>query len=195
MPSVSFWAVVAAAAALPGFVALTYRTPSESMRPTLAAGDVALVPGLFHRAPRRGDVVVFRHEAYGRQLIYVKRVVGLPGDRVRYDAGALVINDRPVPRIERPAPDGLPEDLRKARAFDETLDDATHRILELADDSTLDQTDDLVAEPGRYVLLGDNRDNSADSRTSDVGTVAEADILGRVCLVYRPPFGFAYICS
>jgi signal peptidase I len=164
-------------------VAEPYSVPSGSMVPTLLVGDeligakfaygygkysspIGLMPDfagrLFYRAPERGDVVVFRLPR-DPSLTYVKRVIGLPGDRVQMRQGRLYINDALVPRrqIGSSADDSL---------YIETLPGGReHEIVEISDTQSHDDTPIFVVPAGHYFMMGDNRDNSLDSR------IAEAD--------------------
>jgi signal peptidase I len=196
------WTLALAAAAALGFRAVAiepFRIPSESMLPTLRPGDHLFVnklaygarlpfgarrlPGL--RAPRRGEVVVFRAapealrgEALASRWL-VKRIVGLPGDRVRGRDGALWLN---AARVESwPTGeiwlDGAGTPLAGGR---ESLDGREHAVLD--DPGRVPAPFELVVPAGHYFVLGDNRDHSSDSRR--FGTVAFADLVGPVAFVY-----------
>lgn len=168
-----------------------YTVPSGSMEPTLLVGDNIMVDkkaygiGAQHvswagagidgrllagRGPTRGEIAVFRKPRTG--LVMVKRVVGLPGDRVMLSGGRLFVNGVPA---EREAGEG--------GAFVETLPGgAVHLVAETAGDAgPADDTPEFVVPDGHYFMLGDNRDNSLDSRFMDqVGFVPAANLLGRV---------------
>ena len=155
-------AVLAVAAAL-GLCARqlgvgTVRVAGASMRETLCGGDVALVTRFDYRggkAPGRGDVVECRFP--GRSDTYIKRVIGLPGDEIRFDDEGLTLNGQ---RVREPY--------------------------------TSSATDDYSARLGadEYVLLGDNRAQSYDSRMADMGPVGRDGFLGRVRWVLWPPARF-----
>jgi signal peptidase I len=159
-------------------VAEPYSVPSGSMVPTLLVGDeligakfaygygkysspIGLMPDfagrLFDKTPERGDVVVFRLPRDPSQT-YVKRLIGLPGDRIQMRQGRLYINDAVVRRrtIGRYGDDLL---------FIETLPDGReHEIVEISDTERHDDTPVFAVPAGHYFMMGDNRDNSLDSR-------------------------------
>ncbi|MEX0971168.1 MAG: signal peptidase I [Paracoccaceae bacterium] len=151
--------------------------------------------------PDRGDVVVFRHPQNGAD--FVKRLIGMPGDRVRMDSGVLYINDiaaEQVPDgvfVEEYGPQG-PEGNRPICAnglqgeggicekerFIETLPGGvSHIILNAVNNSSLDTTAEFLVPEGHYFFMGDNRDNSTDSRVAaaarGVGFVPYENIVGR----------------
>ena len=188
------------------FLFAPYWIPSGSMVPTLLVGDYLIVdkfaygfsryslpfaPPLFAgrvlgHAPKRGDVVVFMSPS-GSGEVLVKRLIGLPGDTVQVADGQLLINGQTVPRAAAGAyvddSDGGPV---VAERFAETLPGGkVHSILKVTDDGFANNTPVYTVPPGDYFMLGDNRDNSEDSRFLDgpVGFVPAADLLGPAVLV------------
>ncbi len=192
-------------------IALTVRTlafepftiPSGSMRPTLLVGDylfvskfsygysyhtltfgVPLFSGrLLGDEPQRGDVVVFRNPR-DTSTDFIKRVIGLPGDRIQMIGGVLHINDRPVERrrIEDFEITNRFGDPVAVPQYIETLPGGVeHRILEVRGDTGFADNTDVYAVPqGHYFMMGDNRDDSTDSRVlSAVGYVPIENIVGR----------------
>ncbi|GGF69480.1 signal peptidase I [Mameliella alba] len=178
-----------------------YIIPTGSMSPTLQPGDYALATRSL-TAPERGAVVVFRHPVSGQD--FLKRVIGLPGDRVQMRDGQVMLNGTPVPQA--PAPDwsepnrptaigtrprcltptapGAPCIKQAAR---ETLPGgATYTVLNIGTQRTDDTVEFRIPE-GHLFVLGDNRDNSLDSRITQglggVGLVPLAHVAGRVRLV------------
>lgn len=179
-----------------------FNIPSGSMIPTLLVGDYLFVskfsygyshmslpfgPPLFDgrifgSQPERGDVVVFKLPR-DPSVDYIKRVIGLPGDRIQMREGRLYINGQLVPRepVGEEVVDG-----RLMRAYVETLPNGvSHRILEVADTLPLDTTPVYEVPEGHYFMMGDNRDNSSDSRRlDDVGYVPEVNLVGRAEVIW-----------
>jgi signal peptidase I len=159
--------------------------PSGSMKPTLYDGDHVLgFPSAKAKPPARGDVVVFRLTS-DPAMEYVKRVVGLPGERVQMVNGVLHLDGRPVPRerLGRFAEAGA-----GAQTFvrwRETLPNGvSYETINLAAPGFLANTEVFTLPAGQYFVLGDNRDNSADSRLTKVGFVPAGNVIGRAALVY-----------
>jgi signal peptidase I len=189
-----------------GAIAEPFYVPSGSMEPTLQIGDAILATKfaygyssaslpiqinlpetgrVFGETPKRGDVVVFRWPG-DRSQAWVKRVVGLPGDRIQMRQGQLFINDHAASL----KPDGIGEAEdddgggQTAYRYIETLPNGvSHAIFKLRDNGRLDNTTEVTVPPGRLFVMGDNRDNSADSRVSvrdgGVGLLPIDDLVGR----------------
>ncbi len=193
-----------------------FNIPSASMVPTLLVGDylfvskfsygysryslpfgLPLIPGrLFFTPPKRGDVVVFKLPA-NPSIDYIKRVIGLPGDRIQMKSGILNINDAPVTREPSENCDVPPEEARGAvyQRYWETLPGGVrHCILEMSDNASLDNTGVFVVPPDHYFMMGDNRDNSADSRdpNSGVGYVPAINLVGRAEFIFFSTNGYAH---
>lgn len=162
-----------------------------SMMPALLVGDwlMADMTAYDGRDPQRGDLVILTSPADGTTE-YIKRIVGLPGDRVQMIGGVLNINGAPV-ATERLAnyvgrdPWGEPLD---APRFRETLPNgAAYETLDTEAGFFLDDTDDHLVPAGHYFAMGDNRDNSADSRLAPgqggLGDVPRDSIIGKVTVV------------
>jgi signal peptidase I len=188
-------------------IAEPFYVPSGSMEPTLQIGDELLatkypygyssasLPGflvlpntqrLFGALPKRGDVVVFRWPG-DRSQVWVKRVIGLPGDRIALQDGRVYINGKAVGLT----PDGKGlverEDGSRVEAarYIETLPDGRkHRIFKLIPLEPLDDMAEITVPAGKLFVMGDNRDNSADSRvplrSGGVGLLPVSDLVGRV---------------
>jgi signal peptidase I len=160
-----------------------FDSPSTSMAPTINLRDYFLVSLRAYAAkgPERGDVIVF-HTSGGD---FVKRVAGIPGDHVRMVHGQLVLNGKPVLRRRvEDFVDGSAAGSAPVRQYEETLPSGRrYRTIDIVDQGPADDTDDTVVPPDGYFVLGDNRDNSDDSRL-DVGFVHHADLVGRVAVKF-----------
>jgi signal peptidase I len=190
-------------------LAQPFIVPSGSMEPTLLVGDeiaankfaygyskfsspVGLMPDFTGRvlghAPERGDIAVFRLPRDPSQT-YVKRVIGLPGDRIQMIQGQLYINGTVVPRRAIGRAKGEAEGRPwAATKYVETLPNGrTHEILKVSDQAPLNSTREFVVPADHYFMMGDNRDNSLDSRVSasegGVGFVPAENLVGRAQLV------------
>jgi signal peptidase I len=181
-----------------------YSIPSGSMMGTLLIGDylfiskysygyshysLPLSPPLFSgrifgTEPQRGDVVVFRLPK-DDSTDYIKRVIGLPGDRIQMIDGLLHINGVPVKR-ER-VEDFIDDDnggVGRVRRWRETLPNGvSYETLDLEDHGVLDDTPEYVVPPAHYFMMGDNRDNSADSRSA-VGYVPFENLVGKAQIIF-----------
>ncbi len=160
---------------------------------------VELPKGRFPAAPppRRGDVVVFKLPRDGA-TDYVKRLIGLPGDEIQIRGGRLSINGKLVPRAMLGAYDVGGDDLERdhpyfrrmfrmeGRLYRETLPEGRpHPILEMTDQGRLDDTRVYTVPEGHYFMLGDNRDNSQDSRVQNrVGLVPREYVVGRAEIIF-----------
>jgi signal peptidase I len=184
-----------------------FSIPSGSMKATLLVGDYLFVsqysygwshyslpfsPPLFSgrifgSEPKRGDVVVFRLPR-DASIDYIKRVIGLPGDRVQMIHGLLHINGVPVKR-ERVGNFADDETGRSVRRWRETLPNGvSYETLDLDDNGYLDNTQEYVVPPGHFFMMGDNRDNSLDSRVEParggVGYVPFENLIGKAQIVF-----------
>ncbi len=179
-----------------------FNIPSGSMKPTLLVGDylfvskfsygysryslpfsVPLIKGrIFFTEPERGDVVVFKLPR-DNKTDYIKRIVGLPGDRIQMIKGILHINGKPVKR--EPVDDFIEQyfetDFQRTPQYRETLPGGMgHNILEQTDSGRLDNTQVYIVPEGHYFGMGDNRDSSQDSRVlPSVGFIPAENLIGR----------------
>jgi len=131
--------------------------------------------------PDRGDVVVFR-KPREEDVDYIKRLVGLPGDRIQVVDGVLSINGKPVEREK--VEDFVAEDGTPVPRFRETLPNGvSYMTLDLSPNSAGDNTREFVVPEGHYFMMGDNRDNSLDSRF-DVGYVPFENLVGKAQVIF-----------
>jgi signal peptidase I len=183
-----------------------FNIPSGSMIPTLLVGDYLFVskysygysrfsfpfsPDLFSgrvfgSLPKRGDVVVFKLPR-DNSTDYIKRIVGLPGDTIQMKNGHLFINGQEIPR--QPAGTYVAEGDGPSMVLErylETFSDGNkHYILKASDDGPLDNTQEYHVPPGYVFAMGDNRDNSLDSRVLNaVGFIPVENLVGRAEFIF-----------
>jgi len=190
--SKSFFPVLLIVFLLRGFVVEPFRIPSGSMLPSLYIGDFILVNKFAYgirvpvinkkifdtSEPERGDVVVFRYPR-DPSLDYIKRIIGLPGDHIAYYNKVLYVNGKPVPREFVGQYKGPGQTF--ANEYIENLDGVKHAILLLPARPNNLQGEYIVPE-GMYFAMGDNRDNSNDSRVW--GPVPEENLLGKAFMIW-----------
>ena len=162
----------------------SYNVPSSAMADTLIVGDVFLANTYAYvgKLPQRGDVAVFEVD----RTIYVKRVIGLPGDKIQLIGGVLYINGKAVKRV----PDGLYitkdalGDETKMQRYRETLPEGvSHDTLQLDPNGFGKDTPVYEVPSDHLFMMGDNRDNSVDSRHKQIGYVAREQFVGRATLL------------
>jgi signal peptidase I len=207
----SFFPVIALVFVLRSFLFEPFKIPSSSMVPTLLVGDLILVnkfdygirlPVINKKVvevgnPQRGDVMVFKYPKDMSQD-YIKRVIGVPGDKITYENKRLTVNGQPVEYV--PMDDYL-DDERPVyhKQFLEKLTNAPHRILNMDGARTINRSAveefphhenctysydgfTCIVPEGNYFMMGDNRDNSADSRYW--GFVPDKNIVGKAVFVW-----------
>ncbi len=189
----SFFPVLGLVLIVRSFIFEPFRIPSDSMMPTLLAGDFIFVSKFSYDLrmpvfgtklletgdPLRGDVVVFKLPSDPR-VNYIKRLVGLPGDHV------VVVNDQVFINGEQVKTEmgGFYNEhgYINAQLAEETLGEVRHQVMYLQ--GSFPKDFDAVVPPGHYYFMGDNRDNSQDSRFPQVGFVPEANLVGRAKLIW-----------
>ncbi len=189
------------------FLFQPFNIPSGSMKATLLVGDYLFVskysygysrfslplsPPLFSGripdglTPQRGDVVVFRLPK-DTSTDYIKRVIGLPGDKIQVIEGLVYINGTPIKRERAPDFIETEEGTKEApvKRWKETLPNGvSYYTLDLVDNGFADNTQVYTVPPGDYFMMGDNRDNSTDSRFSQVGFVPFENIVGKAQIIF-----------
>lgn len=193
-----------------------YSIPSESMAPSLEVGDRVLVSKfaygysryslpyglaqlapsgaqrMFEHLPARGDVVVFMHPQ--EHKVMIKRLIGLPGDIIEVRAGALYVNGEAA-ELSEPTPlvrDAFEHGLESAIAYDETLPrGVTYPIHHFRQHNALAEFGPYQVPEGSFFAMGDNRDNSLDSRWIGMGPVPLENLIGRAETVLYAPRGCA----
>ena len=190
-----------------------FNIPSGSMIPTLLVGDylfvskfsygysryslpfgLPLISGrILFQPPKRGDIVVFKLPT-DNSTDYIKRVIGLPGDRIQVREGELYVNGTLVPR--KPIQDYLYHEdgaIIPLHQYIETLPNGvSHRIIKITDNGPMNNTEIYTVPPHEYFMMGDNRDNSEDSRVlSAVGYVPEINLIGKAKFLFFSTNGSA----
>lgn len=191
----SFFPIILVVLVLRSFLIEPFRIPSASMMPTLLIGDFILVNKYCYGLrlplvgtkivdvgePQRGEVVVFRFPQ-DPSVDYIKRVVGLPGDRIAYFNDRVYINGEAVLQQPQGVYAGVGAGLMMSGASvrDEQLGEVNHEILVV--NSRRSGEGEFVVPEGEYFVMGDNRDNSNDSRFW--GTVPEENLVGRAIMIW-----------
>ncbi len=205
------WAAVIALG-IRSFIAEPFHIPSGSMIPSLLVGDylfvskysygfsryslpfgLPLIPGrIFYTEPERGDVAVFKLPS-DNKTDYIKRIIGLPGDTIQVVNGILHINGTAVKRT----PKGKHTEKTfygdiTYTVYDEELPNGVvHEIMEETDDQPQDNTISFAVPEDHFFVMGDNRDNSKDSRWGDIGFVPKQNLLGKAQFIFYSNNGYA----
>jgi len=216
---------LAKAMAMAAVIALTIRTflfepfniPSGSLLPTLLVGDYLFVEKysygyskysfpmdvlnfdgrIWGSDPQRGDIAVFRQPKHP-SIDYIKRIVGLPGDKIQVKGGILNINGTPV-RREYLGAENYRDDaiFNVYQRYVETLPNGVkHYIYEISDDQRFDNTPVYTVPQGYFFAMGDNRDSSLDSRAQDeVGFIPAENLVGRAWFIFFSTEGTGTMCD
>jgi signal peptidase I len=162
------------------FVAQAYNIPSGSMKPTLLVGDFILVNKLVYRfsEPQRGDIVVFKYPI-DPNIDFIKRIIALPGEEVEVRNNQVFINGKPLIEVGRGEENGV----RKV-IYEEILPEGKKHKVQFYEDFPFSKRDfgPVVVPPNHYFVMGDNRDNSEDSRYW--GFVPRENIVGKAFVIY-----------
>jgi signal peptidase I len=191
----SFFPVVLIVLLLRSFLAEPFRIPSASMMPTLLIGDFILVNKFTYgiklpvintkiiemSKPARGDIVVFRYPK-DPSVDYIKRVIGLPGDKITYDDKKLTVNGQAVSYKSLGFYQGIGQgvDMTGAEQLLENLTGVEHNILIRHGVSSAEGS--YIVPEGQYFVMGDNRDNSNDGRYW--GFVPEENLVGKAFFIW-----------
>ena len=202
----SIFLAVLIALIIRSFFAEPYNIPSGSMKPNLLVGDfifvskwsygfskhslpfsIPLIPGkIFSKLPERGEVVVFKTPEDNR-TDYIKRVIGLPGDRIQIIDGKIIINDNLI--LRKKLKDFIDTDknssIKRIRKYKEYFFNKEIEVLDITDQGIVDNTNLYIVPEGHFFVMGDNRDNSQDSRfTNIVGYIPIENLIGKAQFIF-----------
>ena len=187
------------------FIIEPFKIPSGSMKPNLLVGDFLFVSKwdygysrysfpfglapikdkLFEKSPKRGDIIVFKLPGQ-ENINYVKRLIGLPGETIKVENGKVLVkskNSNSFKQISQKN-DGIFIDTQHQKQIQQLIED-NYKILNITDNGPLDFTPEYFIPEDKYFFLGDNRDNSSDSRImSGVGFVPKVNIIGKVWFIW-----------
>jgi signal peptidase I len=193
----SFFPIILVVLLVRSFVVEPFRIPSGSMMPTLLIGDFILVnkfsygirlPVLNAKivdigSPQRGDIAVFRYPE-NPKIDFIKRIVGVPGDRIAYRNKVLYINGKIVPQkyLDSYVGSGSGGVMTGSRRLSENLNGVEHDILTMPGRNVFGGDFNAVVPDGHYFAMGDNRDNSRDSRAW--GFLPEENLVGKAFMIW-----------
>lgn len=200
LQSKAFFPILLIVLLLRSFVVEPYRIPSGSMMPSLIKGDFILVNKFSYGLrlpvtkmkfwnnvlPQRGDIMVFRYPQ-DPKVAFIKRVVGVPGDRIMYRNKKLFVNDQEILRVFQSyfSDHGNGAHMNGSRVFEETLSEHPHLMMLTGQeelDRTSQKTFNYTVPEHSYFVLGDNRDRSLDSRFW--GIVPEENLIGKAFFIW-----------
>ena len=187
------------------FIAEPFNIPSGSMKPNLLVGDfifvskwsygyskhslpfsIPIIPSkIFENMPKRGDIVVFKTPQDNR-TDYIKRVIGLPGDKIIIKEGTIIINDKMI--LRKKMKDFIDNDnnvnFKRVRKYKEYFYNLEIEILDMFDQGISDDTELFIVPNEHFFVMGDNRDNSQDSRFSSVGFIPIENLVGKAQFIF-----------
>ena len=199
-----FWALLIAGI-IRTFAIEPFKIPSGSMKPNLLVGDFLFVSKwnygysrysfpfglapfsgkIFEKNPERGDIIVFKLPGQ-ENINYVKRLLGLPGETIKVIDGEVFIKKNNSLNFEKliQISDGLFFDDQYQEEINQLIED-NYKILNITDNGPLDYTPEYIIPQNKYFFMGDNRDNSSDSRVmSGVGFVPKENMIGKVWFIW-----------
>ena len=188
------------------FLAEPFNIPSGSMKPNLLVGDfifvskwsygyskhslpfsIPIIPKkIFSKLPKRGDIVIFKTPQDNR-TDYIKRVIGLPGDKIKINNGNIIINDKVI--LRKKLSDFVDKDknisIKRIRKYKEYFYDLEIEVLDIMDQGILDNTSLYIVPEEHFFVMGDNRDNSQDSRVINVvGYIPINNLIGKAQFIF-----------
>jgi len=187
------------------FIAEPFNIPSGSMKPNLLVGDFIFVSKwsygysrhslpfsipiiknkIFSKTPKRGDIVVFKTPEDNR-TDYIKRVIGLPGDKIKIINGEIKLNNTLISR--KKTTDFIDNDkytsIKRVRKYIEYFNNLEVEILDIMDGGIVDNTELFEVPEGYFFVMGDNRDNSQDSRFKTVGFIPFNNLVGKARFIF-----------
>ena len=188
------------------FIAEPFNIPSGSMKPNLLVGDfifvskwsygyskhslpfsIPLIPKkIFAKIPQRGDVAVFKTPEDNR-TDYIKRIIGLPGDKIKIINGQIILNSNEI--FRKKTNDFIDTDkkssLKRVRKYKEYFENLEIEVLDIMDNGMVDNTELFIVPEGHFFVMGDNRDNSQDSRFKNiVGFIPFDNLVGKARFIF-----------
>ena len=187
------------------FIAEPFNIPSGSMKPNLLVGDFIFVSKwsygysrhslpfsipiiknkIFSKIPKRGDIVVFKTPEDNR-TDYIKRVIGLPGDKIKIVNGEIKLNNTSI--VREKTTDFIDNDknasIKRVRKYKEYFNNLEIEILDIMDGGIVDNTELFEVPEGYFFVMGDNRDNSQDSRFKTVGFIPFNNLVGKARFIF-----------